>query len=87
MRWTEHVKCMGDMRNAYKILVGKPKRKRPLGRRRCRWDDDNGMDLREIRREGVDWIHLAQNRDNWWALANTVMNLRVPQKAGNSLTI
>jgi len=67
---------MGDMRNAYNILVGKRERKRPLGRPGHRLEDNIRMNLREIGWEGVDWIHLAQDRDKWWALVNTVMNLR-----------
>jgi hypothetical protein len=54
---------MGEMRNVYRILVGKPEGKRECGRFRCRWEDNLRMDLREIRWEGVDWIHLALNRD------------------------
>jgi hypothetical protein len=69
---------MGEMRNAYKMLVGKPEVKRPLGRPRRRWDDNIGTDLRKTGWEGVDRIHLAQDRDHWWAVVNTVMNLRVP---------
>jgi hypothetical protein len=69
---------MGEKRNAYRILVGKPEAKRPLGRPRRRWVDNINMDLREIGWDGVDWIDLAQNRDQWRALVNTVMNLRVP---------
>jgi hypothetical protein len=65
-------------RNAYRILVGKPEGKRPLGRPRRRWVDNIKMDLREIGWDGVDWIELAQDRDQWRALVNTVMNLRVP---------
>jgi hypothetical protein len=68
----------GEMRNVYNILIGKPEEKRPLGRSRHRWEDNIRMDLREIRWEGVDWIHLAQDRDWWWALVNMVMNLKVP---------
>jgi hypothetical protein len=59
-------------------LAGKPEGKRPLGRPRGRWEDNIRMDLREILWEGVDWIHLVQDRDQWRALVNTVMNLRVP---------
>jgi len=70
--------CMGDMRNAHNILIGKPEGKRPLGRPRSRWEGNIGMDLREIGWESVDWIHLAQDRDQWLALMNTVMNLRFP---------
>jgi hypothetical protein len=64
--------------NAYRILMGNPEEKRPLGRPRCRWMDDVKMDLREIGLGGMDWIDLAQDRDQWRAPANTVMNLRVP---------
>jgi hypothetical protein len=66
---------MGEMRNAYKILV---ERKRPLGRPRRGWGDNIRMDLRERVWKGVDWIHLVQDRNQWWALMNTVMNLQVP---------
>jgi hypothetical protein len=62
----------------YRILVGKPEGKRPLGRARRRWVDNIKMDLREIRWDGTDWIHLAQDSDQLRALMNTVMNLRVP---------
>jgi hypothetical protein len=68
---------MGGMRNAYKILVGEPEGQRSLGRPRHRWKDIR-MDLMEVGWEGVDWIHLAQDRDQWQALVNTVMNLQVP---------
>jgi hypothetical protein len=68
----------GEVSNAYKILVGKPERKRSLGRSRCRWEDNIRVDLKEIAWEGVDWIHLAQDRDRWWALVNTVMNFQIP---------
>jgi hypothetical protein len=69
---------MGETRNAYRILVGKPEVNRPLGRPRRRWVDNIKMDLTEIRLGGVDWIELAKDRDQWRALVNTVMNLRVP---------
>jgi hypothetical protein len=68
----------GDKRNAYRSLVGKPEGKRPLGRPRRKWEDNIKMDLRVIGWGGMDWIDLAQDRDQWRALANTVMNLRVP---------
>jgi hypothetical protein len=68
---------MGDGRNMYRVLVGKPEGKRPLGRPRRRWEDGIKMDLEEIGWEGVDWIHLAQDRDRWRAVVNAVMNLRV----------
>jgi hypothetical protein len=76
IRWAGHVARMGEKRNAYRILVGKPEGKRPLGRRR--WVNNIKMDLREIGWDGMDWIDLAQDRDPWRALVNTVMNLRVP---------
>jgi hypothetical protein len=70
---------MGATRNAYRILVGKPEGKRPLGRpRRTRWVDNIKMDLREIGWDGVELFELAQDRDQWRALLNTVMNLRDP---------
>jgi hypothetical protein len=68
---------MEEKRNAYRILVGNPEG-RPLGRPRRRWVDNIKMDLREIGWDGVDWIDLAQDRDQWRTLVNTVMNLRVP---------
>jgi hypothetical protein len=77
MRWTGHVARMGEGRNVYRILVGKPEGNRPLERPRHRWDDGFKMDLREIGWGGVEWIHLAQDRDIWWALVNAVMNLWV----------
>jgi hypothetical protein len=78
MRWAGHVARMGETRNACRILVGKPEGKRPLGRPRRRWVDNIKIDLREIRWDGMDWIDLAQDRDQRRALVNTVMNLRVP---------
>jgi hypothetical protein len=69
---------MGERRGAYRALVGKPEGRRPLGRPRCRWQDNIKMDLREVGCGGVDWIDLAQNRDRWRAVVYTVMNLRVP---------
>jgi hypothetical protein len=69
---------MGEKRNAYRILVGKPERKRPLGRQRRRWVDNIKIDLKEIGWNGVDWIYLAQDRDQWRTLVNTAMNLLVP---------
>jgi hypothetical protein len=78
MRWVGHVARMGEVRGAYNILVGRPEGRRPLGRPRCRWEDNIKMDLREIGFGDVDWIHLAQNRDRWRALVSTVMNLQVP---------
>jgi hypothetical protein len=69
---------MGAKRNAYKILLGKSEGKRPLGRPRRRWVGNIRMDLGEIGWDGVDWIDVAQDRDQWRALVNVVMNLRVP---------
>jgi hypothetical protein len=69
---------VGGKRNAYRILVGNPEGKRPLGRPRCKWVDNIKMDLREIGWDGMDWIDLAQNRDQWRALVNAVMNFRFP---------
>jgi hypothetical protein len=74
MRWAGHVARMGEPRNAYRILVGNPKGKRPLGRPRRRWVDNIKMDLSEIGWDGMDWIGLAQDRDKWRALVYTVMN-------------
>jgi hypothetical protein len=68
---------MGEERNVYKVLMGKPEGKRPLERPRRRWEDGIRMDLREIGWGSVEWIHLAQDRDRWRALVNTVMNFRV----------
>jgi hypothetical protein len=68
---------MGEKRNAYRILVGKPEGKRSLGRPRHRWVNDIKMDLTEIGWDGMDWIYLAQDKDQWRALVNAVMNLQV----------
>jgi hypothetical protein len=68
---------MGEERKVYKVLVGKPKGKRPLGRPRRRWENGIIMDLRETGLGGMDWIRLAQDRDRWRAVVNAVMNLRV----------
>jgi hypothetical protein len=68
---------MGEERKVYKVFVRKPEGKKPLGRPRRRWDDGIRMNLREIGWESVEWIHLAQGRDRWQAVVNTVMNLWV----------
>jgi hypothetical protein len=78
MRWTGHVARMEEKRNAYRTLVVMPEGKRQLGRPRRRWVDNIKTDLREIGWDGIDWIYLAQNRDQRRALVNTVMNLRIP---------
>jgi hypothetical protein len=68
----------GEKRNAYRIFVGEPEGKRPLGRPRRRWVDNIKMDLRDIGWDGMDWFDLAQDREQWRSLVNAVMNLRVP---------
>ena len=73
-----HVARIGERRDVYRILVGKPEGKGPLGRPRFRWENNINMDLQEVGCGGMDWIHLAQDRDSWRALVNAVMNLRVP---------
>jgi hypothetical protein len=78
MRWAGHVARMGAKRNAYRILVGKPEGRRPLGRPRRRLVDNIKMNLRDIGWYGIDWIDVAQDTDQWRALVNTVMKLRVP---------
>jgi hypothetical protein len=69
---------MGERRGVYRVLVGKPEGKRPLGRPRRRWEDNIKMDLQEVGLGGMEWIELAQDRDRWRALVSTVMNFRVP---------
>ena len=78
MRWAGHVTRMGEGRGVYRVLVGKPEGKRPLGRLRHRWKDNIKMDLQEVGCGGIDWIELAQDRDRWRALVNAVRNLWVP---------
>ena len=78
MRWAGHVACVGERRGVYRVLMGKPEGRRPLGRPRRRWEDNIEMDVLEVVCEGVDWIELPQDRDRWRALVNAVMNLRVP---------
>jgi hypothetical protein len=68
---------MGEMRNECRILVGKPEGKRPFGRPRSRWENYIKIDLREIWFGGVYWVYLAHDRDHWWAVVNTVINLWV----------
>jgi hypothetical protein len=77
MRWAGNVARMGEDRKVYKVLVGKPEGKRPLGRPRRRWEVGVRMDLRETGFGGVDWIRLAHDRDRWRAVESAVMNLRV----------
>jgi hypothetical protein len=78
MRWEGHVGRMGERRNVYRLLVGKPEGKKPLGRPSRRWIDNIKMDLLELGFSVVDWIGLAQDRYRWRALVNSVINLRVP---------
>jgi hypothetical protein len=78
MRWVGHVACMGEGRGVYRVLVERHEGKRPLGRPRLRWEDNIKMDVREIGIDGVNWIQLAQDRVQWQACVNTVMNLQVP---------
>jgi hypothetical protein len=78
MRWAGHVARMGEKRKAYRLLVGKPEGKRPLGRSRRRWVDNIKMYLLDVGWGGVDWVGLAQDRVKWRALVNVVMNLPVP---------
>jgi len=78
MRWTGRIACMGVRRDVYRVLVGKPEGKRPLGRPRRRWEENIKTDLQEVGCGGMDWIELAQDKDRWRALMNAVMNLRVP---------
>jgi hypothetical protein len=77
MRWVGCVAHMGEERKVHRVLMGKPEGKRPLGRPRRRWEDGISMDVKEIGWRSVDWIQLAQDRDRWRALVNTVMNLQV----------
>jgi len=69
---------MGERRGVYRVLVGKPEGKRPLGRPRRKWEDNIKMNIQELECEIMDWIELTQNRDWWRALVSAVMNLRVP---------
>jgi hypothetical protein len=78
MRWAEYIARMGKKRNAYRLLVGKPEGRRPLGRQRRRWLDSIRMDLVEVGWSDVDWIGLTQDRDRWRAIVNSVSNLPVP---------
>jgi hypothetical protein len=78
MRWAGHVAHMGEGRGVYRVLVGRPEGKRPLGRPKRRWENNIKLDFREIGIDGANWIQLAQDRVQWWAFVNTVMNLRVP---------
>jgi hypothetical protein len=78
MRWAGHVARMRERRGVYRVLDGRPEGKKPLGRPRRRWEDNIKIDLREIGICGANWIRLAQDRTQWRAFVNTVMNLRIP---------
>jgi transcription termination factor 2 len=78
LRWAGHVARMAEGRGVYRVLVGRPEGKRPRGRPRRRWKDNIKLDPREIGIDGANWIRLAQDRVQWWAFVNTVMNLQVP---------
>ena len=78
LRWAGHVARLDQSRNEYRVLVGKPEGKRPLGRSRRRWEDNIKMDLREVGCDPRDWIALAEDRDQWRAYVRAVMKLRVP---------
>jgi hypothetical protein len=79
MRWVGHVACMREGRCVYRVLVGRPKGKSPLGRPRHNWEDNIKMDLREVGIDGVNWIWLVQERVQWLAFVNMVMNVWVPR--------
>jgi len=79
MRWAGHVDRMGKGRGVYRVLLGRPEGKTPLGRPRRRWGDNNKMNLQEVGEGCEDWVELAHDRDRWQRLASTVMNLRVPK--------
>jgi hypothetical protein len=77
-RWAGHAARIEENRNAYRTLMGKPEGKRPLAGPKRKWVDNIKVDLREIGWDGMDWLDLAQDRDQWRALMNTGMNLRLP---------
>ena len=84
--WVGNVARMVEEREVYRVLVGKPEGKKPLGRPRHRWVDNIRTDLQEVGCGYIDWIELAQDRDRWRTLVSAVMNLRVPWNAGNFVT-
>ena len=75
---------MGEGKGVHRVLVGKPEGKRPMGRPRHRWEDNIKMDFEEVGGSCGDWMELAQDRDRWWVLVNTVGNIRVPKMRGIS---
>jgi hypothetical protein len=78
MRWAGHVTCLGEVRGVYRVMVGRPEGKRPVGRPRHRWEDNIKIDLRDIVMDGANCIWLAEDRVQWQAFVNMVMNLWVP---------
>ena len=78
LRWTGHVDMYGKIQKCLQSFSGKPEGKRPLGRPRCRWEDNIKMDLRKLGCDSGDWIALAEDRVQWWAYVRVVMNLRFP---------
>jgi hypothetical protein len=86
MKWAGHVACMGENRNVHRVLVEKPEGKRPLGRPRCKWEDNIKMDLQEVGRGRGDWMELAQDRVRWRALGGYSEGLSGSINAGNFLT-
>jgi hypothetical protein len=78
MRWAGHVAGMGEGRDVYRVLVGRPEGKKPLGRPRHRWENNNKIDLSDIWIDGANLIQLAQDRVQWRTFVNTLMNLRIP---------
>jgi len=86
MRGAGHVASRGERRGSYRVLMGKPEEKSRLGRPCCRLDDNIKMDFQEVGCGSLNWIDQAQNRDRWRALENAIINIRIPQNAGNFLT-
>jgi hypothetical protein len=78
MRWAVHAARTGEGRGAYRILVGRTEGRRPLGRPRCRWENNIKVDLQEVGWVGMDWIDMAKDRDRWRDFVSSVMNIRVP---------
>jgi len=87
IRWTGHVACMGERRGAYRVLLGKPDGRRPLGRPRYRWENKTKTDLQDVRLGDMDWADLSQDKDTRRDLADTVTNSQVLQRAEYFLTI
>jgi len=77
MRWAGHVECMEKRRGPYRVLVGRPEGKRPLGRSKRRWEDYNEIDVQDVGWGSIGWTVLAKVRDVWWAVVKAVMNLGV----------